>query len=300
MNFDRLVRRLAEIDGLDIRRDLILAQHTTFRIGGPAAVAIFPAHREAALAALAVIADVDAPLALIGNGSNLLCADAGFDGVALFTGHMKQMGFSGTTAHVDAGVPLTAFSAEAQRHGLDGLAFGYGIPGSMGGAVRMNAGAYGGEMADVVCTSTCYDLQTRTVHTITDHAFAYRQSIYAAHPERVILSVDLALREGDAAAIAAQMQDFMQRRRDKQPLEWPNAGSVFKRPVGYFAGKLIEDCGLKGRQIGGAQVSEKHAGFIINRSNATADDVRKLIEVIQATVLSAFGVSLECELIYLG
>ena len=298
--FDRLAVRLGEIDGLDVVRDLPLAQYTTFRIGGPAAIALFPHTAAAAQTALDVIGDENMPYAVIGNGSNLLCADAGFSGAVLFTGKMKQMTFSAHTVTADCGVSLTALAVEAQRRGLDGLAFSYGIPGSLGGALRMNAGAYGGEMADVVTASTCYDTATHRVQLATDHHFSYRHSMYTDCPTAVALTVTLTLTPGDPDDILARMQDFMQRRRDKQPLELPSAGSIFKRPAGYFAGKLIEDSGLKGTAIGGAQVSEKHAGFIVNRGGATADDVLRLIEHIRATVLQKFGVSLECELIRLG
>lgn len=298
--FDQLAARLGTIAGLEVRRDLPLAAYTTFRIGGPAAIALFPSTAEAARAALDMICAAEVPYYTIGNGSNLLCADAGFTGAVLFTGKMKQVSFAGTTVTAEAGASLTALAAEAQRRGLDGLAFAYGIPGSVGGAVRMNAGAYGGEMANVVVASRCYDVAAHTEKAIADHSFSYRHSIYTDHPADVVLSVTMALSSGDPAEILARMQDYMQRRRDKQPLELPSAGSVFKRPEGYFAGKLIEDCGLKGSAIGGAQVSEKHAGFIVNRGGATADDVLRLIEHIRATVRRTYNVELECELIRLG
>ncbi|MBQ8397314.1 MAG: UDP-N-acetylmuramate dehydrogenase [Clostridia bacterium] len=299
-NFDTLAARLAEIANLEICRNLPLAQYTTFRIGGPAALALFPRTAHAAQAALDTVCAAGVPYTVIGNGSNLLCADAGFTGAVLFTGKMKQFFFDGCTLTADSGASLTALALEAQRRGLDGLAFAYGIPGSVGGALRMNAGAYGGEMSGVVTSSLCYDSAAHTLKTVTDHAFAYRHSIYNDCPAAVALSVTMTLTPGDSADILARMQDYMQRRRDKQPLELPSAGSVFKRPVGYFAGKLIEDCGLKGTAIGGAQVSEKHAGFIVNRGGATADDVLRLIDHIRATVLHEYGVELECELVRLG
>lgn len=299
-NFDTLAVRLAEIADLAVCRDLPLAQHTTFRIGGPAALALFPQTADAALAALDAVCAAGIPYTVIGNGSNLLCADAGFAGAVLFTGKMKRFAFDGCTLTADAGASLTSLALEAQRRGLDGLAFAYGIPGSVGGALRMNAGAYGGEMSGVVTASRCYDTASHAAETVTDHAFSYRHSIYTDRPTAVALSVTMTLTPGDPADILARMQDYMQRRRDKQPLELPSAGSVFKRPTGYFAGKLIEDCGLKGASVGGAQVSEKHAGFIVNCGGATADDVLRLIDHIRATVLRTYGVELECELIRLG
>lgn len=299
---DRLVDRLALIDGLEVRRALPLAQYTTFRIGGPAAVALFPHTADAARAALDVVTEADLPHAVIGNGSNLLCADSGFAGAVLFTGKMKQVRFDATTVTAEAGVSLTALAAEAQRRGLGGLAFAYGIPGSIGGAVRMNAGAYGGEMSHVVTSSLSYDTAAHSIDLLTGdaHVFSYRHSAYTDRPASVILSAEIKLTPGDPDGILGCMQDYMQRRRAKQPLEFPSAGSVFKRPVGHFAGKLIEDCGLKGRSVGGAQVSEKHAGFIINRGNATASDVLALIDIIRETVLREYGVELECELCRLG
>ncbi|MBQ8276186.1 MAG: UDP-N-acetylmuramate dehydrogenase [Clostridia bacterium] len=297
-----LAGELRQIADLRVEEDHLLAPHTTFRIGGPAALALFPATAEAAASALRAIARAEVPHAVIGRGSNLLCADAGFAGAVLFTGEMRRVQFAGTEITADCGVSLTSLAYEAGQRGLDGLAFAYGIPASIGGALRMNAGAYGGEMADVVYESTYFDLSDGEIHQLdtASHALSYRHSFYADHPECVILSAILHLREGDGEAICAQMQELMQRRRDKQPLEYPSAGSVFKRPVGYFAGKLIEDCGLKGYTIGGAQVSEKHAGFIINRGNATADDVLRLIAHIQSCVLEQFGVELKCEVCRLG
>ena len=297
-----LAEELRQIPDLRVEQDHPIAPHTTFRIGGPAALAVFPANVQAAAEALRTIARSAVPHAVVGRGSNLLCADSGFAGAILFTGEMRQVEFAGTEVRADCGVSLTALAYEAGQRGLDGLAFAYGIPASIGGALRMNAGAYGGQMADVLYESTCFDMNTGEVRQLdtSAHVFAYRHSFYADHPECVALSATLHLREGNSEAICAQMQELMQRRRDKQPLEYPSAGSVFKRPEGYFAGKLIEDCGLKGYTVGGAQVSEKHAGFIINRGNATADDVLRLISHIQTCVLTQFGVELECEVCRLG
>ncbi len=297
-----LLSRLSSIEGLEICRNLPLAQYTTFRIGGPAALALFPHTAEAASAALSVIAESALPHTVIGNGSNLLCADEGFNGAVLFTGRMKQISFHGNTVTAEAGVLLTTLALEAQRRGLDGLTFAYGIPGSVGGAVRMNAGAYGGQLSDVLLDSRFYDTALRSEGSFraAEHTFAYRRSVYTDRPEAVVLSARMTLSPAEPEEILCRMQDYMQRRRAKQPLEFPSAGSVFKRPEGYFAGKLIEDCGLKGRSVGSAQVSEKHAGFIINRGGATASDVLRLIEIIRETVLREYGVSLECEICRLG
>ena len=297
-----LADELRQISDLRVEQDHPIAPHTTFRIGGPAALALFPATAQAAAEALGAIARSAVPHAVIGRGSNLLCADAGFAGAVLFTGEMRQVAFDGTEVRADCGASLTSLAYESGQRCLDGLTFAYGIPASVGGAVRMNAGAYGGQMSDVLYESTYFDMNDGEIHRLDApaHDFFYRHSFYADHPECVVLSATLRLREGDSVSLCAQMQELMQRRRDKQPLEYPSAGSVFKRPEGYFAGKLIEDCGLKGYAIGGAQVSEKHAGFIINRGNATADDVLRLIAHIQSCVLTQFGVELKCEVCRLG
>lgn len=297
-NFDAISAALAAIPELRVERDLTLAPYTSFRIGGPASLAVFPETATAAVAALDLLADAGIDYAVVGNGSNLLVADAGYRGAVLFTTRLKAFAFDGNTLTADAGASLTGLALEAQRRGLCGLAFAYGIPGSVGGAVYMNAGAYGGEMAQVVASSLCY--RDRTTETITDHAFAYRRSCYADRPGSTCLAVTMTLTPGDPEAILAEMQDYMTRRRDKQPLEYPSAGSSFKRPAGQFAGKLIEDVGLKGYAIGGAQVSEKHAGFIINRDRATCDDVLRLVEHIRQTVYRETGILLECEPVRLG
>ena len=298
--FDRLAVRLGEIDGLDVVRDLPLAQYTTFRIGGPAAIALFPHTAAAAQTALDVIGDENMPYAVIGNGSNLLCADAGFSGAVLFTGKMKQMTFSAHTVTADCGVSLTALAVEAQRRGLDGLAFSYGIPGSLGGALRMNAGAYGGEMKDVLRKVTVlsgdgeiFDISKEEME------LGYRTSIISKKGY-ITLEAEIELTPGKQEEIKAVMDDLRTRRTTKQPLEYPSAGSTFKRPEGYFAGKLIQDSGLAGYQVGGAQVSEKHCGFVINKEHATAADIDSLMKQVSAIVKDKFGVTLEPEVKKLG
>ena len=204
--------------------------------------------------------------------------------------------------YVECGRPLTELASDTgKRHSLTGLEFTYGIPGSVGGAVYMNAGAYGGEMSNVVVESEYYDTEKDIIVKIdsSSHEFSYRHSIFHDHPEYIILSSTLSLKAGDAEEIFNAMAKNMSSRREKQPLEYPNAGSTFKRPEGHFAGKLIEDAGLKGYSIGGAQVSEKHAGFLINRGGATSSDVLSLMEYIKNTVKEKYGVELESEIIYI-
>jgi len=219
----------------------------------------------------------------------------------ILTGGLSRLTVEGQTIRAEAGVSLAVLAAAAATAGLSGLEFAHGIPGTLGGALVMNAGAYGGCMSDVCVSSSYFNMETGKIETVTGdaHAFGYRASIYMTHPEYVVLGAEIALHDDDPALIRERMEDLKQRRRSSQPLELPSAGSVFKRPVGHFAGKLIEDCGLKGLTVGGAEVSKKHAGFIVNRGGATAKDVRCLVEKIQETVLQRYGVELECEIRFL-
>jgi UDP-N-acetylmuramate dehydrogenase len=233
----------------------------------------------------------------VGRGSNLLVSDDGMKGaVLLLSGDFGTVRCDGNTITCGAAVSLSSLCKTALDHHLTGLEFAYGIPGSVGGALFMNAGAYGSEMKNVVVSATH---MTRSGEIVTvgaeELSLSYRHSVYH-ETDNVILSVTVALQPGDPAAIRGAMDDFMMRRKTKQPLEYPSAGSVFKRPEGYFAGALIEQCGLKGKQIGGAMVSPKHAGFIVNVGGATCSDVLALVSFIQKTVQEETGVSLECEI----
>lgn len=282
-------------------REEPMSRHTTFRIGGPAEV-FLETDADAPLAdILACIRETEMPLYVIGRGSNLLVQDKGVRGVVLCTGRMNHITVSDTEIHAEAGVSLAALARTALEHGLTGAEFAAGIPGSLGGAVFMNAGAYDGQMADVVTSSTYFDTRASVLGETEGaaHAFGYRDSIYKRHREQIILGATLRLRQGDSQRIREKMDDFAARRSDKQPLEYPSAGSTFKRPEGHFAGALIEQAGLKGFSIGGAQVSEKHAGFCINRGGATAEDMHHLIEEVQRQVYESTGVQLECEVQFL-
>jgi UDP-N-acetylmuramate dehydrogenase len=202
---------------------------------------------------------------------------------------------------VSAGTPLLTVAIAARDAALSGVEFAYGIPGTAGGAVLMNAGAFGGCMAQVCTATECYHIGTGQVQRIAGDAqrFGYRTSLFSQHPELVILGTTLTLTPERRETIEGRMQAYLQRRKETQPLEFPSAGSTFKRPDGFYVGKLIEDCGLKGVCVGGAQVSEKHAGFIVNRGGATAGDVKALVEQIRTCVQSRFGVELECEIRFL-
>lgn len=296
------LRRLLLQENIAFEDGCPLDRHSSFRIGGPAALAVFPSTRDALLQVLTALSSCEIHHAVIGNGSNVLFSDAGYDGVVVFTSGWKEIKRNDTELCASAGVSLLSLSRMALEASLSGLEFAYGIPGTLGGAVLMNAGAYGGEIASVCVESEYFDAETQTVATFYGAAqeFGYRTSIYETHPRYTVLGAKLVLKNDTRDAIFARMEDCMSRRKGKQPLELPNAGSIFKRPDGCFAGKLIEDCGLKGYRIGGAEVSEKHAGFIVNRGGATASDVCALIEHIRSRVLSEFGVELECEIRLIG
>ena len=296
------IAALAQAEGCAVRTQEPLAQHTTFRIGGPAALWVEVPTADVMAELHRACAESRVPCVVLGCGSNVLASDAGFNGVILHPAapEFTQITVTGDRVTAGAGAKLSALAVCARDHGLSGLEFAYGIPGSVGGAVYMNAGAYGGEIKDALvrCTVLTRDhrIETRPAESL---ALAYRHSALMENGAAV-LAARLRLHPDDPDAIAARMADYLGRRKAKQPLEYPSAGSVFKRPEGHFAGALIEQCGLKGCTVGGAQVSKKHAGFIVNRGGATAHDVRALVAHIQETVLRETGVALECEIRTLG
>ncbi len=280
----------------EVKTNFLLKEHTSFKIGGLADLYVCPNNLMELLNVLTILKENDASYFLLGAGSNLLISDKGIRGAVIKLGE----GFDYAHAKdnyilAGAGVSLQALSAEAKNAGLTGLEFASGIPGSLGGAIFMNAGAYGGEMKDVISEVSFVD-EDGTVKTISgaECGFGYRKSIFK-DSKKIIISAKLTLKKGNSEEILAVMRDLNSRRKEKQPLEYPSAGSTFKRPEGHFAGTLIEQAGLKGTAIGGAQVSEKHAGFIINTGNATAEDVCSLIKHVQAVVFEKFGIQLEPE-----
>ena len=282
---------------IPFRENEPLAAHCTFKIGGPAQLFVMPENEQQLCSAVALCKEQAVRYYLLGNGSNILFADEGFSGVVIDVSALDaEIAVEDTVLTAGAGVRLAALCKAALKHGLSGLEFAYGIPGTVGGAVYMNAGAYGGEMKQVVERVHFLEADgTPGVMSGEDLAFGYRKSAFMG-TKRIITSAELRLESGAEAEITAKMEDFMRRRREKQPLELPSAGSVFKRPEGYFAGTLIEQCGLKGFAVGGACVSEKHAGFIVNKGGATCADVEALIRAIQDTVFQATGVELEPEI----
>jgi UDP-N-acetylmuramate dehydrogenase len=284
--------------GVPYQTDVCLAPYTTFHIGGPAAIMAEPQNEEQLIATLRAVRESGVFSLVLGRGSNLLFPDEGIRGVIIRTAALDQVRIDGQTLTAEGGATLTAITRAAQKAGLSGLEFAYGIPGTLGGALFMNAGAYGGQMSDVITSVRLYDAERDEILAFSgeEMAFAYRHSILQAHPEWTVLSATMALTPDEAAQIDARMRDYMARRRDKQPLDYPSAGSAFKRPVGAFAGALIEQCGLKGYAVGGAMVSPKHAGFIVNTGGATAHDVRNLMEQVRAKVLDVHGIELESEI----
>ncbi len=309
--------RLAEIVGKEnLLKDVPMWRYTTFRVGGDASYLVNVENEEILIALLKLLKEKEMPYYLLGNGSNLLVSDQGYDGVMIRLGgdfskiewaeQAEQSAARDSVpdavviCHASAAAMLTHMAQEASEHDLAGLEFAYGIPGTVGGAIVMNAGAYGGEMCQIVESVRLLDEDLQVVTLKGDEmAFGYRTSILKKKPY-VVLSVKLKLHPGDKKEIMAKMNTNMTARKEKQPLEYPSAGSTFKRPEGYFAGKLIQDAGLRGYRVGGAQVSEKHCGFVINTGNATAADIYHLIRDVQSKVRETSEVTLEPEVIMLG
>lgn len=277
-----------------------MKKHTSFKIGGSVSFFAMPDSTERLSAVLNYIRENEIPFFVLGKGSNILVSDSGFKGVAVCPLLMNKITVNGNEITAEAGVSLTALCLKAAETGLRGLEFAYGIPGSLGGAVFMNAGAYGGEMSQIIKSAEYIssDGEIKSV-SASDIGFGYRTSLFKTDGG-VITSATLRLENGDKNEITALMNGYTEKRRAKQPLEYPSAGSTFKRPEGNFAGALIEKNGLKGVRVGGAMVSEKHAGFIINYDNATAEDVKGLMTLVSETVLKEDGIKLEPEIIYIG
>ncbi len=287
-------------DEYDYSLNTLASELTSFKIGGEAAVTVYPKTKGALCALLRYLKDEKIRHSVLGNGSNVLVSDDGYDGVFVVTTKLSNININGTKVTVEAGRGITSTASMAQKAGLSGLEFAYGIPGTVGGAVAMNAGAYDGEIADVIVSAKCYDAESDSVLTLTkdELSLGYRESIIRHRP-LTVLSAEFELKRGKSDEILAKMADLMSRRREKQPLEYPSAGSVFKRYPGYFTAKLIDEAGLKGHSIGGAEVSTKHAGFIVNKGGATAADVKALVELITAEIEKKHGIKIERELIYM-
>lgn len=288
------------IPSLELRSNEPMSRHTTFRIGGPVPLMAFPKTAAEAAETIRTAMELEIRPFFLGNGSNLLVADEGAE-LFVLKPLLNSLRMEGEDAiYAETGTTMAQTASFARDHSLTGLEFAHGIPGSLGGAVFMNAGAYGGEMAQVVVRADCVDpTGSRQGVSREQLEFGYRSSAFS-DGRRLITGALLQLRKGDPDRIRDQMAELMEQRRSKQPLELPSAGSVFKRPEGYFAGTLIEQCGLKGRRLGGAQISTKHAGFIVNTGGATCADVLGLIRAVQETVFRQTGVELEPEIRMVG
>ena len=291
-----------ELLGRDhVLTDEPMKQHTTFKIGGPADYFLVPETGEEVGEIIKICRKTDTPYFILGNGSNLLVGDGGYRGAVIQVyRNMSAVTVEGTTITAQAGALLSAVAAAAKNASLTGFEFAGGIPGTVGGAAVMNAGAYGGEMKDVLVEVTVMDAEGKIFAIPAEKLeLGYRTSVIKK-AGYIVLEAKIRLKEGDQEAIRERMKELTIQRTTKQPLEYPSAGSTFKRPEGYFAGKLVMDSGLRGYQVGGARVSEKHCGFVINAGDATAKDVRTLMDNVRDIVYEKYGVTLEPEVKFLG
>ena len=289
------------LNKIDAERGVSLANHSTFKIGGNCALAVFPKSSEELKIALQTLKKYGIKHRVIGRGSNILFSDKGYDGALIFTNKMCEIRRENdVTVYAEAGATLKSAANFAYKNSLSGLEFAHGIPGSCGGGVYMNAGAYCGEISGVLKYSDYYNVETGELGRLdnSEHNFTYRHSVYVDRKELIILGACFELKAGERGAIKVVMDENALKRRQKQPLEYPNAGSTFKRPPNSFAAQMIDECGLKGFTVGGAQVSEKHAGFIVNKGGATALDVLGLVAKVKEKVAEKYGVELETEIEY--
>lgn len=278
-----------------------MRMHTSFQIGGPAEIFVQPATGAEVCQAIRLAKEEQIPFFVVGNGSNLLVSDDGFRGMIVQIGrNLQEISVEDNVIYAQAGALLSRVARTALEHGLTGMEFAAGIPGSLGGAVAMNAGAYGGEMKDILTDAEVLTPDGEIkILSLEELDLSYRHSCIFDE-DYIVLSVHLQLEQGDKTVIRNRMDELARARREKQPLEYPSAGSTFKRPEGYFAGALIQEAGLKGYTVGGAQVSEKHSGFVVNRGGATAEEVLFLIKQVQKKVKSRFGVTMEPEVRMVG
>lgn len=291
---------MKECASLDYEVNVKLSAYSTFKVGGLADYVAFPKSESALCALIDYLKEENIKYCVIGNGSNLLFADEGFRGVIVVTTHLKKIRKTRNTLYAECGVSLSSLSLYAQKNGLSGLEFAFGIPGTVGGAVYMNAGAYGGEIKDVLQKSAYFDVNIgkRCELYKAGHKFGYRTSVYDSS-DHVILSAMFELTPDDPQEIRKRMDGYMAARKEKQPLEYPSAGSTFKRCEGHYTAQMIDEAGLKGLSVGGAQVSEKHAGFVINKGDATSNDIKELVGIIKKKIKEKFDVDIEEEIKYI-
>ena len=285
---------------IEYKKDVQLSVVSSFRVGGVADAVAYPDSEEKLIRTICLAEKLGIPYRVLGNTSNILFSDNGFRGVIIVTKKISYIDFDMNTVKCGCGAMLPVLSERSAKAARSGFEFACGIPGTVGGAVFMNAGAHGGAMSDVLVSSRAYDIATHKIIVFDrdSHEFAYRHSAYMKNQNLICLSASFALIPDNEATIRGKMQENMKKRRDTQPLDYPSAGSFFKRPEGYFAAKLIDDCGLKGLRVGGACVSEKHAGFIVNLGSATAQDILTLSDMVATKVKERTGVNLEREVIF--
>ena len=301
-----IVKKLIDINGEQcVSESEAMSRHTTFRIGGPARVFVSPDNIDKIINTIELLKKEEQEYFILGNGSNLLVADEGYNGIVVSTENLKELNIEKedgdmTDIYAQAGVMLSRAAVLASESSLTGFEFAGGIPGSIGGAVSMNAGAYGGEIKDVIVSADVL-MEDGSVVKMTNKELelSYRNSIIQKK-NLVVLSAEFALKKGKKEEILAKMKDFSTRRRDKQPLEYASAGSTFKRPEGYFAGKLVDDAGLRGYRVGNVMVSEKHCGFVVNVGGGTCEEAKAVITHVREEVEKKFGVILEMEVRKLG
>lgn len=296
MNYD-FIKEICEKYGAEYAENRPLAPYTSFRIGGICPVLVKPNGTPCLCELVKAFNSHGEDYKIMGKGSNLLISDKGVSFPVITLSDMGEIRFEGEKAHCGSGAALISVCREAAEKALGGLEFAYGIPGSLGGAVYMNAGAYGGEMKDIVKSVTYLDDTGKIRRADSSKLdFSYRHSFFSGK-KYIITDVEIKLQKGDKQLINAKMRELMEKRREKQPLEYPSAGSTFKRPEGDYAGRLIEAAGLKGFSVGDAQVSEKHCGFVVNKGNAAFNDVKSVIENVKEKVKETSGIDLECEVI---
>lgn len=283
----------------DIKLNEPLSEHTSYKIGGPAEVYVYPKNKDQLIGLLQILKDEKVSFFILGKGSNVLASDKGYKGCIIdLTKYFSEIKIENEIMTIGAGALLTAIAFTAIKNSLSGMEELAGIPGTLGGALLMNAGCYGNEISNLVESVSFLNSEKRMEELSIDKLkFGYRTSSLKGN---IIIEAKLRFVKGDSVKIKQRTDEFLSKRRESQPLDFPSCGSVFKRPLGNYAGKLIEDAGLKGKSIGNAQVSEKHAGFIVNKGNATANDLKELIELIKNTVNEKFNVMLKEEVIYLG
>ena len=296
-------KKLEEIISKDkIRYNEPMSKHTTMRVGGPVDIMVLPNTIEEITDVINYAKENNIPIKVIGNGSNMIVSDLGIEGIVVkLTCNMSNVNICGETVTCTAGASMPKTAVIARQNSLAGFEFACGIPGTIGGGVKMNAGAYGGQISDVLVSCKYLDenLNVKEIEN-KDMNYSYRHSIFIDNPNYIVLEATFKLNKGNMEEIESKMQENNTSRKTKQPYEYPSAGSVFRRPEGYFVGKLVQDAGLRGVSVGGAQVSEKHTGFIINKDNATCEDLKKLIELVQKTVKEKFGVELKTEVEFVG